>query len=147
MSPVWVSDDHVTYAWQRPWPHWRDSGYAELREQVEAPISDLLWHVARGYWRAEWGTQPDGSDAAVDAAREQLAGAPRLAPVYAHRYLPAAPYRSGHPVLSIWNGLDIVCYGARPLTMISRSMAGLRLPRPDDHRSPSLRWASMTFRR
>ena len=41
---------------------------------------------------------------------ELVAGAPRLIPVYAHRYLLIEPCVSGNPVLSIWQD-DIIVYG------------------------------------
>ncbi|MFI6418203.1 hypothetical protein ACIBG6_12485 [Streptomyces sp. NPDC050842] len=36
-------------------------------------------------------------------------GAPRLVPLYAHRFLLAGRDAFGHPVMSVW-GLDIICY-------------------------------------
>ncbi|MCP4084980.1 MAG: hypothetical protein GY745_08005 [Actinomycetia bacterium] len=39
-----------------------------------------------------------------------MATAPMLIPVYAHRYLPSEPCRSGNPVLSVMQ-TDVIYYG------------------------------------
>jgi hypothetical protein len=44
-------------------------------------------------WHDAWGDRPEGRDEAVETARLKLAQAPRLVPVYGHRFLPAGRCR------------------------------------------------------
>ncbi|MFI6298789.1 hypothetical protein ACIBEJ_44880 [Nonomuraea sp. NPDC050790] len=122
-----VEEPNTTYTWERPWPDCRNGDPAELRYQVEWPIDFLLEDVGRGHWDFAWGERPDSGEAAVELARSQLAGVPRMVPVYAHRFLPAGHGTFGHPVLSMW-GRDIIYYLADLLEYITRQF---EVPRPE----------------
>jgi hypothetical protein len=115
------------HAWERPWPDWRNGDPGELRRHLDRPIGCLLQDVQHGYWQPAWGERPDSSEAAVDLARSQLDGAPRMVPVYGHRFLPAGHGTFGHPVLSMW-GSDIIYYGADLLDYITQEFEE---PRPE----------------
>jgi hypothetical protein len=69
------------------------------------------------------------------AARRHLAQAPKMIPVYAHRYLPAGCGSYGHPVLSIYQ-TDIIIYGTDLAAHIDREFGGTR-PSADVNRIPS----------
>ena len=121
----------TSYAWERPWPDWRNSDPDELRRHLNWPIDFLLEDVQHGHWQPAWGERPDSSEAAVDLARSQLAEVPKMIPVYGHRFLPAGHGTFGHPVLSIW-GSDIIYYGADLLDHISQEFEEPRPERPED---------------
>jgi hypothetical protein len=108
--------------WRKPWPEWRDGDVDELRAHLDWPVEGMLSAVRNGYWGPDWDARPDTSEAAVAAARRWLAAAPRMVPVYAHRYLPAGRGTFGQPVLSMW-GADIVRYGTDLLDYIDREFA------------------------
>jgi hypothetical protein len=120
----------TTYAWERPWPDWRNGDPDELRRHLDWPVDFLLQDVAQGHWQPAWGERPDSREAAVDQARSQLAGAPVMVPVYAHRFLPAGRGTFGHPVLSMW-GSDVIYYGADLLDYINQEFEEPRPDRPD----------------
>lgn len=121
-------EDPGTYhAWERPWPNWRDGDPDELRRHLDWPVDFLLQDVQHGHWQSAWGVRPDSDEAAVDQARAHVAEAPRMVPVYGHRFLPAGHGTSGHPVLSMW-GSDIVYYGTDLLDYISQEFEE---PRPE----------------
>jgi len=87
-------------------------GRHELRERLAWPIEGVLFDVEQtDFWYAGWGPRPDDTVQAVATARALLLTAPRLVPVYSHRFLPAGHGASGHPVLSVMQ-TDVVCYGA-----------------------------------
>ncbi|MCS7483326.1 hypothetical protein ACFFQW_37070 [Umezawaea endophytica] len=122
----------VSYAWEKPWPEWRDGRPDELREQLDWPVEGVLRAVeSSGHWNAAWGARPDMPEAAVAAARRLLAEAPRLVPIYAHRFLPAGRGTFGHPVLSVW-GTDIICYGADLVDYVDQEFEEPRPEHPDD---------------
>jgi hypothetical protein len=62
-------------------------------------------------WPASWGPKPATLEAQKRRVRELVEGAPRLIPVFDHRYLLAEPCVAGNPVFSVWQS-DIVVYGA-----------------------------------
>lgn len=95
--------------WEQPWPDWRDADPEELRHQLDWPVREVLGDVERGSWHPALGPRPQDGEDPADVARRVLVGAPRLVPLYAHRFLPAGRDAFGHPVLSLW-GFDIVCY-------------------------------------
>ncbi|MFF5477668.1 hypothetical protein ACFY5C_10040 [Streptomyces sp. NPDC012935] len=96
--------------WEQPWPDWRHADPDDLRYRLEWPVREVLSDVGHGRWHPALGTRPTDDEEAVDVARAVLAQAPRLVPVYGHRFLPAGRGTWRHPVLSMW-GTDIICYG------------------------------------
>lgn len=98
--------------WDKPWPDWRNANPAELRSHLAWPIEGILLEVEHGYWYPRWGRRPTEPQDARAAAERHLAAVPQLVPVYAHRFLPAGRRTYGHPVLSVWDGTDIIYYGS-----------------------------------
>lgn len=93
------------------WPDWRDGDPDQLRERLDAPVDGVLFDVQQnGYWHASWGERPSRTTYALSVARHRLAAAPRLIPVYGHRYAPALP-EPDLPVLSVVQ-TDVIVYGA-----------------------------------
>lgn len=93
----------------RGWPDWRGGDRAALRSQLAMPVEGVLFDVAENdFWYEGWGPRPSSPPAAVVAARGFLLTAPRMIPLYSHRYLPAG--MTGHPVLSIYQ-TDVIHYG------------------------------------
>ena len=62
------------------------------------------------FWHPSWGQRPADTEQALSAARQHLSRAPKMIPVWGHRYLPAGRGTYGHPVLSIYQ-TDIIIYG------------------------------------
>jgi hypothetical protein len=121
----------VSYAWEKPWPEWRDGDPDELREQLNWPVEGVLRAVeSNGHWNPAWGARPDTPEAAVTVARRLLANAPRMVPIYAHRFLPAGRGSFGHPVLSMW-GTDIIYYGADLIDYVNQEFEEPRPEHPD----------------
>ncbi|WP_307832071.1 hypothetical protein [Prauserella cavernicola] len=122
----------TTYAWQRPWPDWRDGDPDELRERLDWPIEGIVQAVETdGHWNPAWGARPDTPETAVRMAQRCVADAPKLVPIYGHRFLPAGRGTVGHPVLSVW-GTDIICYGADLIDYVDREFEEPPPERPDD---------------
>ncbi|RDI33187.1 hypothetical protein [Lentzea flaviverrucosa] len=122
----------VFHTWEQPWPEWRGGDQTGLREQLDWPVRRVLEKVETGgHWNRAWGERPDAPEAAVEVARQALAEAPRLVPVYGHRFLPAGRGTSGHPVLSVW-GTDIMCYGTDLADYVDREFRNPTPEFPDD---------------
>jgi hypothetical protein len=109
------------------WPDWRAADRAALRAALLAPVEGVLFDVAENdFWYEGWG--PAFGDR-VSTARAGLMIAPRMIPLYAHRYLPAAI--AGHPVLSIYQ-TDVIGYGADLTDWLHREFG---IGAPATHRS------------
>lgn len=94
-----------------PWPDWRDADSGDLRERLAWPVEGVLFDVQRNaLWHPSWGQRPADTSEALSTARQHLSRAPKMIPVYGHRYLPAGAGTYGHPVLSIYQ-TDIIVYG------------------------------------
>lgn len=116
-----------------PWPDWRDSDPSGLREQLGWPVEGALFDVEHNaLWHPSWGQRPTGISQALSTARQHLTRAPKMIPVYGHRYLPAGRGTWGHPVLSIYQ-TDIIIYGTDLAEYIYHEFT-------DPHRSVSPDW-------
>jgi len=83
-----------------------------MRRVLAGPFEGLLFDVETCFlWWPEWGERPASPDARAEVLRGVVAGAPKLIPLYSHRYLPAAPNKAGNPVFSIHQS-DIIYYGS-----------------------------------
>ena len=92
-------------------PNWRDERDDLIKEQLSWPLEGILFDIERnGFWMEEWGPKPNDSAAAFEIARQAVARAPRLIPVYGHRYIPDEPQLAGNPVFSA-HQTDIIYYG------------------------------------
>jgi hypothetical protein len=123
------ADDHRAFLaaglpYGRGWPDWRDGDRAGLRDRLAAPVEGVLFDVAENdFWYEGWGSRPPSTGEAVTVARGFLLTAPRLVPVYAHRYLPAGRGTSGHPVLSVMQ-TDVIAYGSDLADYLRREFGG-----------------------
>jgi hypothetical protein len=98
-------------------PNWR-TGIVEsaerarsIEEMLRWPAEGISFDVRRNdFWMASWGARPASVEEAVSEALRQVASAPKLIPLWGHRYLPAEPLEAGNPVLSVYQ-TDIVYYG------------------------------------
>jgi hypothetical protein len=90
---------------------WRHGDVDELESRLDWPLEGVLFDIEHNdWWLPQWGTRPTALEAAFTIARKRIAEAPRLIPIYGHRYLPDEPSQAGNPVLSVWQ-TDIIQYG------------------------------------
>ncbi|MEU4557030.1 hypothetical protein AB0F72_01475 [Actinoplanes sp. NPDC023936] len=120
------------------WPDWRSPDRAGLRAALAAPVEGVLFDVAENdFWYEGWG--PAFGDR-LATARAGLLIAPRMIPLYAHRYLPAGI--AGHPVLSIYQ-TDVIVYGADLCDWLNREFA-IGEPAGRQARSTVPFWSALT---
>ena len=110
--------------WDKPWPEWRGGDPGDLHAQLDWPIEGALFDVENNaLWHPSWGQRPADTSEALSTARRHLKQAPKMIPVYAHRYLPAGRGTYGHPVLSIYQ-TDIIVYGTDLADYINCEFSG-----------------------
>lgn len=93
--------------------NWRDvntNNVQHIKEVLNLPIKGLEDELKDGFWCDEWGIDPSEIEEARTILLDHYANAPKLIPIYAHRYIPFIPNSEETPVLSIM-GSDIICYG------------------------------------
>jgi hypothetical protein len=92
-------------------PDWRDGDEPQLRSVLDWPLEGMQFDVQNNaFWLDEWGPRPESLEDAFQVAAQAVASAPRLVPIYSHRYIPADPARAGNPVFSVYQ-TDIIIYG------------------------------------
>jgi hypothetical protein len=95
----------------RRFPNWRSGDEAELHEWLGRPMHGFLFDVEHSeFWLPEWGERPAELSEAFEACRKHVNAAPKLIPIFAHRYIPERPSSAGNPVFSVYQ-TDIIWYG------------------------------------
>jgi len=109
-------------------PKWRSAEEEELEIALDWPMEGICFDIAHSaFWLGEWGARPLDVDEACMLARELIADAPTLIPIYRHRYIPDEPARDGNPVFSVYQS-DIIYCGCDLGDYLDREFR-----RPSDH--------------
>jgi hypothetical protein len=113
-------------------PDWRHGSEEELKAILGGPAHGVAFVVSQNcFWWREWGPRPDNLEEAVALARAEIANAPTLVPVFAHRFIPTEPAEEGNPVFSV-SQTDVIVYGSDLADYFANEF---HVPRP--HRSRS----------
>ena len=92
--------------------NWRDFSKKNIQyimNTIARPKKDFFNNASEVYWNDEWGEEPKDNKEIEKVVRTKLANAPKLIPIYAHRYIPMLEGGT-NPIFSI-HGLDVICYG------------------------------------
>jgi len=90
---------------------WRRDDEA-IRKALEWPLEGLLFDLEHSdLWLPQWGERPDTMGGRAEVLTDLVHAAPRLIPIFGHRYIPEEPHRAGNPVFSVWQS-DVIHYGA-----------------------------------
>ncbi|MDO4431938.1 MAG: hypothetical protein Q4B80_01350 [Aerococcaceae bacterium] len=92
--------------------NWRDKSPENIqyiRESLDTPYQGVLDAIEEIVWNESWGQEPKDMVSKRQALEAMMASAPKLIPIYGHRYLAVvdAPVL---PVISVY-GIDIIYYG------------------------------------
>lgn len=89
--------------------NWLTEG-ALIQDRLDVLADGLQFDVENNdLWRPSWGPKPATAPARVERVRELVSAAPRLIPVFGHRYLLAEPSQAGNPIFSIMQS-DIIVF-------------------------------------
>ena len=97
-----------------PFPLWKDFNEHNVRaikKMIEDPINWLKEDVKDGFWLKSWGKRPENEEEALEVFSRVAAKAPKLIPIYSHRYVPVIEGVDDPPVISTV-GMDTIVYGA-----------------------------------
>ena len=91
-----------------------DQFYFNWLEDDQIIIDKLNWpyySISKDkIWLKSWGTIPDKEVEILNRFNKWYEDAPKLIPVFGHRYVISEPCKSGNPILSVW-GSDTIIYG------------------------------------
>jgi hypothetical protein len=91
---------------------WLRSDPAKIKDRIEWPFETIWFDVEHDQaWWPEWGKKPADLAKRRDQLMEIFAGAPKLIPLFGHRYIPEEPCERGNPVFSVYQ-TDVIYYGA-----------------------------------
>lgn len=91
--------------------NWID-GKQHIQAALERVVTGLLFDVENDVlWPESWGEKPGTAEEREQRVRALVAAAPKLIPIYTHRFLLGEPCEAGNPVFSIMQS-DIIIYGA-----------------------------------
>jgi len=83
-----------------------------INEALAWPRDGLLFDLEHNdVWLDSLGPRPSNVETAKELFERAAVCAPRLIPVYAHRYIPAEPHDVDNPIFSVHQS-DIIHYGA-----------------------------------
>jgi hypothetical protein len=111
---------------------WLEDSDEILADLLNWPLEGFLFDVRQGLWWPEWGELPVKLDQVEEKFRDIFAQAPKLVPVFGHRYIPEEPGECGNPIFSVWQ-MDVVYYGVD----LNDYIAHETLRRPLDSIMPS----------
>lgn len=92
-----------------------------IRQMLDWPADSFCFDAEYNpkSWWPEWGPLPTELEERFRIVRQKIAEAPRLIPVFGHRYIPEQPQESGNPVFSVYQ-MDVIYYGANLTDYIMR---------------------------
>ncbi|WP_024294764.1 hypothetical protein [Lacrimispora indolis] len=93
--------------------NWKDfslSNIEHIKSALKRPENDLIELVDEVYWCDDWGEEPLDENEKAEVINNFLKTAPKLIPIFTHRYLPSYPDNKSNPVFSI-HGTDVIYYG------------------------------------
>ncbi len=91
------------------WRDFSESNISFLKELMESPLKKIYDWAGEVYWCDDWGDEPEDEAKRVAFIRGKIPDAPRLIPIYSHRYMPLCSLEN-YPVLSV-HGVDVIYYG------------------------------------
>lgn len=91
------------------WRNFEQENIDFIKEIIYLPIKTIYELAAEVYWCDDWGEEPENEIDIAEKVREKLKNAPKLLPIYTHRYMPML-LDEQPPIVSI-HGIDIIYYG------------------------------------
>lgn len=91
--------------------NWRDfsnENVSKMKRVLNKPFDDIYEMADEVFWCKDWGDEPDKNERA-SVIRQKLKNAPKLIPIYLHRYMPMIK-KENVPIISICD-TDVIYYG------------------------------------
>lgn len=92
--------------------NWRNKdkeNIENIKNMLNQPIQYIYDMPKEIYWCEDWGEEPENEEDFKDEVKKRLKKAPKLIPIYSHRYMPMID-NENPPIISI-HGSDVIYYG------------------------------------
>jgi hypothetical protein len=107
IGAYYVEEDTMAVRTEPAFFNWLDP--EEIRHALDSLLHGLLSSVERNsIWLDSWGVKPANPDSRQQIVESLILQAPRLIPIFGHRFLLSQPDQIGNPVLSIHQADAIV---------------------------------------
>jgi len=84
------------------WPNWRSRDDNDIWKMLDRPYEGICFDIEHAdFWPEDWGPKPESIADAFKIAKQRVDAAPKLVPVFGHRYIPSRPNTEGNPGLSV----------------------------------------------
>ena len=114
------------------WLNWRRKSEAEIRDSLGWPLEGMLFDIKNNvFWLKEWGRRPWFLHQRNNKARSAVSKAPKLIPIFSHRYIPDRPHEVGNPIFSVYQ-TDIIYYGHNLQSYLLNEFGGNIMTPPDE---------------
>lgn len=94
--------------------NWVDKSKENIKsitDRLNLPLEGIIFDIENNeFWMKDWGKKPSTLKDAVNIATMHYCKAPKLIPIYFHRYIPSIPFEKGNPIMSV-HQTDIIYYG------------------------------------
>lgn len=93
------------------WNDYSDNNIKQIKALISQPIKGVLFDVENNnFWLKQWGDKPLDLITAKNVCIALIQKAPKLIPIFSHRYMPQINGIENPPVISIVQ-TDIIYYG------------------------------------
>ncbi len=94
------------------WVDWRNGDETSIKKRLDWPYDGMCFDIQHDdFWFDDWGERPSSLQECFNIAKQALNSAPKLIPIFWHRYIPDRPCLPGNPVFSVYQ-TDIIYYGS-----------------------------------
>ncbi|MDQ6788256.1 MAG: SMI1/KNR4 family protein [Acidobacteriota bacterium] len=95
----------------KSWVDWRNGKEEEIKSRLDWGYEGICFDIEHSkFWLENWGEKPTNLEDAFQIAKTEIAKAPKLIPIFSHRFIPDRPNVSGNPIFSVYQ-TDIIIYG------------------------------------
>lgn len=91
------------------WRNTEEDNVKLIKEVMNRPLDDIAEMANEVYWCDDWGDEPETEEGIAQEVRKRLEYAPKLLPIYAHRYMPMVIDKNP-PIISV-HDIDVIYYG------------------------------------
>lgn len=91
------------------WRNYKKDNIQCINQVMQKPLLDIYEMAREVYWCDDWGEEPGDIMEIEQEVRRRLKKAPKLIPIYGHRYIPMIS-EENPPIISV-HGIDIIYYG------------------------------------
>jgi len=90
------------------WHDFSSENVSKIKSALKRPFDDIYEMADEVYWCEDWGVEP-GENEKANVIRLKLEKAPKLIPIYLHRYMPMVN-KEKVPIISVCD-TDVIYYG------------------------------------